>query len=240
MATYYKWLNEDGSAPFSHWKWPLPRNDGTPGRWTQRVKKLVHCEQGYHLCLDNVDSLLTYIGLDPMPRVLYVVQPKPGAARAMYDDKMSVKTARLVERVGVLTRFAVRLFAADCAERVLPVFEQTYPLDDGPRRAINAVRQYARGEADAFELLIAGILASNAAARALEAGDRAAWLAALAAADATHKNTPLSTSDTAIGAVCAKAAAEDGAQHDARYTAESSMRSWQLQRLLGYVREEVA
>ncbi|MCI0553995.1 MAG: hypothetical protein L0287_23855 [Anaerolineae bacterium] len=31
-------------------------------------------------------------------------------------------------------------WAADCAERVLPVFEKAYPKDDRPRKAIEACR----------------------------------------------------------------------------------------------------
>jgi len=38
------------------------------------------------------------------------------------------------------------LWAADCAEHVLPVFEQNYPEDNRPRQAIEAVRAWVRGE----------------------------------------------------------------------------------------------
>ena len=42
------------------------------------------------------------------------------------------------------------LFAADCAERVLPLFEQRFPNDDRPRKAIAAARNYAyAADADA-------------------------------------------------------------------------------------------
>jgi hypothetical protein len=39
-----------------------------------------------------------------------------------------------------------RLFAADCAERVLPIFERVRPTDSRPRDAIAAARAFARGE----------------------------------------------------------------------------------------------
>jgi len=42
---------------------------------------------------------------------------------------------------------AIRLFACDCAERVLPIFEKEHPKDKRPRKAIEVSRSYANGEA---------------------------------------------------------------------------------------------
>ena len=67
----------------------------------------------------------------------------------------------------------IRLFAVDCAELVLPLYEKQYLNDDRPRKAIQAARDYANGVISAEELY-----AARAAARA------AAWAAAGAAADA--------------------------------------------------------
>lgn len=38
------------------------------------------------------------------------------------------------------------LCAADCAEHVLPYFEENYPDDDRPRNALEPGRPWARGE----------------------------------------------------------------------------------------------
>ena len=70
----------------------------------------------------------------------------------------------------------IRLFAADCAELVLPIFEKQYPNDDRPRKAIQAVRDYANGLISAEEL--------DAARDAAGAAASAAWDAAWAAGDA--------------------------------------------------------
>lgn len=43
-------------------------------------------------------------------------------------------------------RRAVAAWAADCAERVLPVFEAEAPGDDRPRKLIARARAYSRGE----------------------------------------------------------------------------------------------
>lgn len=74
-----------------------------------------------------------------------------------------------------LTEQEQRLIAADFAERVLPLFEDYYPDDDRPRKAIEAARAFVRGEITKEQLDAAGA-AAWAAARA------AAWAAAGAAA----------------------------------------------------------
>ena len=38
------------------------------------------------------------------------------------------------------------LWATDCAEHVLPYFEQNYPKDNRPRNALEAGRAWARAE----------------------------------------------------------------------------------------------
>lgn len=46
-------------------------------------------------------------------------------------------------------RRLVALWAADCAERVLPLFETEAPDDDRARDGIERTRAYGRGELDA-------------------------------------------------------------------------------------------
>lgn len=43
-------------------------------------------------------------------------------------------------------RRVIAVWAADCAERVLPIFELAAPSDTRPRDAIEGVRAFARGE----------------------------------------------------------------------------------------------
>jgi len=69
------------------------------------------------------------------------------------------------------------LFAADCAEQVLPIFESAYPTDDRPRKAIEAARSGASVPA-------ARAAASAAHAAARDATDIAAVYAARAAGHA--------------------------------------------------------
>ena len=79
----------------------------------------------------------------------------------------------------------IRLFAADCAEMVLPIYEKVCPNDDRARKAIQAARDYAFGSI--------GDAASDAASDAARAAARdaawaAAWDAASAAASAAARD----------------------------------------------------
>ena len=73
------------------------------------------------------------------------------------------------------------VWAADCAERTLPVFEAQAPDDSRPRAAIDAVRAFARGEIRIGPVRALAV-AAHAAAR--EVGDPAATAAARAAGHA--------------------------------------------------------
>lgn len=73
------------------------------------------------------------------------------------------------------------LCAADRAEGVLPLFEQAFPDDDRPRKAIQAVHAWARGEIRVGEARTAA-LAAHAAARDAAAANRPAACAAARAA----------------------------------------------------------
>lgn len=73
---------------------------------------------------------------------------------------------------------AIGGWAADCAERALPIFESRRASDTRPREAIEGIREFASGGRRAHRLRILA-LAANAAAR--EAGDPAAAAAARAA-----------------------------------------------------------
>ena len=73
------------------------------------------------------------------------------------------------------------IWAADCAEHVLTFFERTYPEDDRPRTAIEAVRAWERGDLPMVDARKAAF-AAHAAART--AGNTAAQAAARAAGHA--------------------------------------------------------
>ena len=60
-------------------------------------------------------------------------------------------------------RRIVAAWAADCAERVLPLFEAEAPADDRARDAIARTRAFARGELSAAEEIRRRFVAGRAA-----------------------------------------------------------------------------
>jgi hypothetical protein len=93
-----------------------------------------------------------------------------------------------VRRGGTLSdadHHLLAVWAADCAEHVLGLFEDGRPHDDRPRRAIELGRAWARGEVRMTEARTAAGHA-NAAARDLRGASRHAAYAAAQAANVAH------------------------------------------------------
>ena len=125
------------------------------------------------------------------------------------------------------------IWAADCAEHVLPLFESVRPGDARPRRAIELARAWARGEATMTESRTAAGHA-NAAARDLGGAPRfAAYAAAQAAAVGHVAAHELGAAAYAIKAV--RAAARD----DEAESAGRRERDWQRDQLPEPIRELV-
>jgi hypothetical protein len=104
------------------------------------------------------------------------------------------------------------VWAADCAEHVLHLFEQARPEDDRPRRAIELGRAWARGEVTWWEARTAAGHA-NAAARDLRGAPRhAAYAAGQAAAVGHVAAHELGAAAYAIRAVQDAAGPTDGAE----------------------------
>jgi hypothetical protein len=125
------------------------------------------------------------------------------------------------------------LWAAECAEHVFPYFEEKYPDDDRPRRAIETLRTWIN--TGLFKMAVirkASLDAHSSARHARENGEEAACFAAHAAGQAVgtaHVNThALGSSIYGI-----RAAAAHFGKVDAGLINE---RNWQLQRLRLLVR----
>jgi hypothetical protein len=102
------------------------------------------------------------------------------------------------------------VWAADCAEHVLDHFERARPGDDRPRRAIELVRAWARGEITMTQARTAAGHA-NAAARNLSGAARhAAYAAGQAAAVAHVAAHELGAAAYAIKAAIAAASGGEG------------------------------
>ena len=78
------------------------------------------------------------------------------------------------------------LWAADCAEHILAIFENRHPEDKRPREAIEAARAWARGEMAMTDARKAAFVAHAAAREAEQQDARAAARAAGHAAATAH------------------------------------------------------
>ena len=116
-----------------------------------------------------------------------------------------------IRRGGTLTDSDHRLlavWAADCAEHVLPLFESQQPSDPRPRQAIEQTRAWARGEIRMSQARAAGGHAKAAARELSGAARHAAYAAGQAAVVAHVAAHELGAAAYAIKA--ARAAAPEG------------------------------
>ncbi len=105
------------------------------------------------------------------------------------------------------------LWAADCAEHVLHLFEETQPNDERPRRAIETIRAWTRGEVTMSQSRATGGYAMAAARELRGAARNAAYVAGQAAVVAHVAAHELGAAAYAIKA--ARAAARDGQSEEA-------------------------
>jgi hypothetical protein len=118
-----------------------------------------------------------------------------------------------IRRGGTLTdpdHQLLALWAATCAEHVLPRFESARPGDPRPRQAIERARAWARGEITMTESRTAAGHANGAARDLTGAPRHAAYAAAQAAAVAHVAAHELGAAAYAIKAVRAAGRAGDG------------------------------
>ena len=121
------------------------------------------------------------------------------------------------------------IWAIDCAERVLPYFEEKYPEDHRPRNAIETLQTWLNTGVFKMTVIRKASLASHAAAR--EVGeDNAARSAARAAGQAVATaHVPTHSIGAAIYALQAIYRATDASDAAAAVAKE---RDWQYQHLL--------
>jgi hypothetical protein len=148
--TLYKVLDADGrSCNGGNMQWSLPtkNNDGTwtPGEWMPEIEgPLVECRNGYHIA--TLEQLPYWLNAR-----IFVAEVEGELIESSDKKKWVARKVRLVSETAWNERTA-RLFACDCAEHVLYLYERKYPDDKRPRAAIETARKYANGEATRVEL----------------------------------------------------------------------------------------
>ncbi len=115
------------------------------------------------------------------------------------------------------------VWAADCAQHVLPLFEEMQPNDDRPRRAIELARAWARGEITMTQARTAAGFA-NAAARELGGAARhaahAAGQAAAVAHVAAHELGAAAYAIKAVRAAAPKGESESAGRRECQWQRE--------------------
>ncbi len=211
---------------------------GGSGRWTEgkwrtipAKRTIVPCQTGFHLV--EAKDLVRWLG--PV-----IWEAEFEGESIDHGDKLVVRKARVIRKLHNWNERTARLFAADCAEHVLPLFEKRYPNDARPRQAIDVARRSANGEATREEMAAAWDAAWDAAGDAAGAAARAAagdaaWAAARAAAGAAAR----AAAGDAARAV-AGVAAGDAAGAAARAAAGTAELKWQTARLMDYLEGHAA
>jgi len=125
------------------------------------------------------------------------------------------------------------LWAADCAQHVLHLFEARQPNDERPRRAIELARAWTRGEITMTQARAAGGHAMAAARELSGAAQHAAYAAGQAAAVAhvaAHELGAAAYAIKAVRAAAPKGESESAGRRECR---------WQRQQLPEAIRELV-
>jgi hypothetical protein len=167
MTYHLKWTAK-GRVPSCQGGEPIPYRQWTP------TATPVLCQSGWHACRWN--DAVHHIADE-----LWIVALCEPIVEG--DDKVAGTSLRIVRKVAGITDRTLRLFAADCAERVLPIFEKARPGDDRPRLAIQAARDFAEGRIgdaarDAARAAARDAARDAARTAARDAARTAAWDAA--------------------------------------------------------------
>jgi hypothetical protein len=144
---YYKILDDLKSMHGGTYTW-------TPGEWTPIVDNLVACESGYHACRRS--DLIEWLGPQIWECEINTID------MVEEEDKVVVRSIKLIRKLDTWNERTARLFAADCAEHVLPIFEKRSD-STASREAIQAARDFADNKISKGQLA-----AARDAARAAE------------------------------------------------------------------------
>ena len=127
------------------------------------------------------------------------------------------------------------VWAADCAERVLPIFEKARPKDGRPRRAIEACRAWVRTGVFKMADIRGASLAAHAAARDAKESSAASFAARAAGQAVATAHVPQHAFGGAYYALKAIAAADPA--HAENNVAKE--RNWQARHIPARLRQEV-
>jgi hypothetical protein len=147
---------------------------------------------------------------------------KPILAKTSMDTSIEELAGRTAHRT-------LAIWAADCAERVLPYFEERYPEDNRPQKAIEALRAWIQTGVFKMADIRKDALGAHAAAREVEEYNPARSAARAAGQALATAHVPRHAIAAAIYAATAVRDATDSSDAEAATVRE---REWQYQRLV--------
>jgi len=146
MMKCYRFVTEDLKSQSGKVSW-------TPGEWVTQDGDLNLCKNGLHACQDPRDSLNNIYGSR-----WWVAES--GGHHKYGNDKFCSSKMRLIKEI---PKSVIIQYAVDCAERVLHIYEDKYPGDYRPRKAIEAARSVNAAYAAAYAAADAAAYAADAA-----------------------------------------------------------------------------
>ncbi len=144
----------------------------------------------------------------------------------LYKDKAMVELARKTDQK------TLAAWAIDCAERVLPYFEEKYPQDRRPRRAIETLQEWIHTGVFRMSVIRQASLDSHAAARDVGEDSPARSAARAAGQAVATAHVPRHALGPAIYGQQAIYRATNPSDADAAVARE---RDWQYQHLLALI-----
>jgi hypothetical protein len=127
------------------------------------------------------------------------------------------------------------IWALDCADRVLPIFEAICPKDDRPSKAIETGREWVRTGIFSMPVIRGASLGAHAAAKDIKTSDAASFAAHAAGQAVATSHVPQHAYGGAYYALKA-IAANDPINAGSNINNE---REWQSQRLPEHLRQEI-
>lgn len=144
-------------------------------------------------------------------------------------------TKQSMKKYGKQDQRLLAIWAADCAERVLPFFEKAYPKDDRPRKAIEACRTWVSTGVFKMADIRKASLDAHAAAREAKENNAACFAARAAGQAVATVHVPQHAFGAAYYALKAVATA-NSANAEVKIAKE---RGWQSRRLPKNLRREI-
>ena len=153
-----------------------------------------------------------------------------GPRKSQPKFSLNRKDEQMAELVKETDKRTLAVWAADCAERVLPYFEENYPNDPRPRNALTVLWAWITTGVFHMADIRGASLASHAAAR--EAGEDSAARSAARAAGQAVATAHVSTHSLGVAAY-AQQAVWRAANPDKADAAVAEERNWQYRHLAG-------